>query len=578
MPPPLQSYYPRCTIRLILRFDEFGVNGPLEKLVPKASTKNLNGIAPPRSPLTAQLDSTAPAGVTRYVLAVPGSVTTGGPQDQTSSSDGLTWDVTVIPKSMAWNQNGLKSASTMTAVIRYIDCPIDPRLVRCLAVEMVLGCITEDQMVAQASAPMIKDAVIIPQTFTGPNGETRSNVRFLGFANKFAAKWETGEPVISLECQDNTQLLHNQEMSPSLTLDSTKPLDLAVATFLSNYVQLAGISVEYRPSTDTPPVLSKVLSGTAFRPNFGPPMSKGSAGSQKASIWDYLTDICGAVGHAIRMDGTTIILQRVRSLLTNSSAARPDDPYQPRTVDGQTFTYRPFIYGRNIETLEVTRNYSKAVPKNIELRALCTERKTVLVARFPQLKDRIAYALPGNTQPDNSWSVKEVSGINDQATLNDLAQQYYEQQGRQELEIAIKTKNLGSFGGSNLDPDVLDMKVGDTFDLLVNRDPDNVNQMTNIELNLTGIGTSAAFMRALGFSDGFADAYATAYTNAAFLTQFKLKGLKVDWNCDTGVSLDLEGINYIEIRADKKLDPGQEPSNTALQQLPPPPLPPPGSQ
>ena len=587
--PPPQSYYPRCTIRLILRFDEFGgsnsTSSPLrtaaQLLNKSVTTKNLNGVAPMRSPLTAQLDPTAPAGVTRYILVNPTSSAPGGPQDQTQSVDKLTWDVTVIPKSASWGQNGVKDANTLDCVIKYIDCPIDPRLVRAVAIEMYLGCIAEDDAVAQAQKTAANDAAIIPTNFTGPLGETRSNLRFQGWVNDWTVEFGDGEPTITLKCQDNSQMLHNQEQPPRLVLDMKKPLDEAMADYLANFVQFAGLSVEYRPSTDTPPTLNTVLSGTAFRPNLGPPMSKGGGATSgsKQSVWDYLTDIVGSISHNIRMDGTTVIIQKVRSLMASdagSSAARPDDPFKGRSVDGVSFAYRRFLYGRNLLSMKLARNYTKKQVSNIEVRSYVTERKLTLVGRFPTPAQRQIYALPGNVT-DQKWTVVKVSGITDQNMLNAIAQDYYESLGRQEMSVQLKTKNMGSFGGDNTDPDILDMKVGDTFELLVNRDLDNVNDLTRIETALTAAGQNAALMTALGFSPGFASAYAQAYTNADFLTLYKLKGMKVEWECDQGVSLDIDGINYVEVRANQSLKPGQETSSTPIQPTAQPGAPAPGS-
>ncbi len=587
--PPPQSYYPRCTIRLILRFDEFGgsnsTSSPLrtaaQLLNKSVTTKNLNGVAPMRSPLTAQLDPTAPAGVTRYILVNPTSSAPGGPQDQTQSVDKLTWDVTVIPKSASWGQNGVKDANTLDCVIKYIDCPIDPRLVRAVAIEMYLGCIAEDDAVAQAQKTAANDAAIIPTNFTGPLGETRSNLRFQGWVNDWTVEFGDGEPTITLKCQDNSQMLHNQEQPPRLVLDMKKPLDEAMADYLANFVQFAGLSVEYRPSTDTPPTLNTVLSGTAFRPNLGPPMSKGGGATSgsKQSVWDYLTDIVGSISHNIRMDGTTVIIQKVRSLMASdagSSSARPDDPFKGRSVDGVSFTYRRFLYGRNLQTMKLARNYTKKQVSNIEVRCYVTERKLTLVGRFPTPAQRQIYALPGNVT-DQKWTVVKVSGITDQNMLNAIAQDYYESLGRQEMSVQLKTKNMGSFGGDNTDPDILDMKVGDTFELLVNRDLDNVNDLTRIETALTAAGQNAALMTALGFSPGFASAYAQAYTNADFLTLYKLKGMKVEWECDQGVSLDIDGINYVEVRANQSLPSGQETSSTPIQPVAQPGAPAPGS-
>lgn len=585
MPQPTQSYYPRATLRLIVRLDEFGADSKLQALAPAATTKNLDGVLVHRSPLEAQLDPTAPSGVTRYVLALPGAATsTGGPQDQVRSADQYTFDVTVIPKTASWQQNGVQQASTLHAAVKYIDCPIDPRLVRACAVELYLGCVSDDQQAQVNAGKAPAGTPVVPTTFTGPLGEERTNLRFQGFVTTWEVDWGENEPVISLECQDNSTLLHNQEMPPRLVLSMADPLDKAVADFLANFVQLAGLTVQYLPAADAPPVLGTVLSGTAFRPKLGPPASKGGGSAQsKQSVWDYLTDICGSVAHTIRMDGTTIIIQRARSLMTSTVVPRADDPFKGRTVDGVSFTYRRFLYGRNVKSLKVRRSYGKKAVQNVEVRSYSTERKTVLVGRFPAQQsvtnpgksDRQVYALPGNATPDQKWSVYNVPGIKDQATLQKIAQGIYEQTCRQELGVEFKTTNLGSFGGSNVDPDVLDMKVGDTFELLVNRDTDDVNDLTRIETALTAQAMNAALMVGLGFSQEFADAYAAAYVNAGFTTTYRLKTMKVDWG-DGGVTLEVNGTNYVEVRADAFLPPGQEPSDS-VQPLPQPQDPPVGA-
>jgi hypothetical protein len=572
-------------MNLILRFDEFGAFHPLQMRVPGfpqvVSAKNLDGIGNVRSAtkLQAQLDPSAPAGVTRYVVASGGNVSTGGPQDQTSSVDPYTFTVTTIPKQGSWTQDGTKEATKLDATIKYVDCPIDPRVIRSAAVEFYLGCVTEDDYASQVEGTFSETSVVLPTQFTGPGGEPRTNLRFQGFVNKWETDWGEGEPTIRLECQDNSVLLHQQSQPPRLCIDMTKPLDKAIADYMTNFVQFAGLSVEYRPSTDPVPVLGPSLGPSAFRPNLGPPISKAGGASDKGpSCWDYLTEVCAAIGHNIRMDGTTLIIQRTRSLLVGvpgSPAGRPDDPFVGRNVDNVQFSYRRFLYGRNIKTLKVARNFTRGLPKNIELRCYDVTTKKALVARFPQVADRQVYALPGNAT-DQKWEVRRCSGITDLKVLTGMAQDYYESQGRQELSVELTTMNMGSFGGSNLDPDVLDMKVGDTFELLVNRDPDDVNDLTRIETALTAQGQNSALMLQLGFSQAFADAYAAAYTNANFLTTYKLKTLKIDWGED-GVKLSVGGINYIEVRANVQLPPGQETTASPLQPAVQPTDPPVGS-
>jgi hypothetical protein len=569
---PEQSYYPSAKLRLTFRLDEFG-NTTRLKAPPPHSVMKYTGVWETPAPLVVITDPGAPQGVTRYLVVIPGQTSVPPATDQARSDDGLTFDVTVIPSEMDWNLNGIRTADTLSAKFKYIDAPLHPLVARSVAVEAFFGCVspTEYQRGIQgakrqgyAIEGQGESLRVIQDTYLDSNNLQRTNSRFTGFCDTWDVDWSANEePMIEIKCRDNTQLLIDQQCPQlGLCVDGTKPLDQAIAGYLANFAQFQGLSVEYRPNTDNPPVLNSVLGATALR-KLGPvPMHGG--GSAKLTVWDYLTDICGAVGHVIRVEGNNIIVQTARSITTSAITRRVDDPYQGRSLpSGMQCDYRRFIYGQNIEKMKFKRHFTKNQPVNIEVRCWDNEKKTLLSAKFPEIADRQKYVIPGNAQPTQKWEEKYVYGIRDVPTLKKIAQTYYEQIGRNEIQVDISTHNLASFGGGNLDPDILDMKAGDTFEVLVQkRDQDETNTLTRIESLLQSQDKCAAFMQTLGFSSDFATAYAKAYTDAGFLTLYRLRGMKVKWNISSGISLDIQGINYIEVRADASLPAGQEPGTT----------------
>ncbi len=603
--PPTQTYYPRAALHLALRVDEYGAEGALRAATPPKTTKNLNGTTTQRTGLAPQIDPTAPPGVTRYVIAPAGqAASTTSPQQQTSSNDGTTFDIMVIPRRVTWSQNGLRKASQVKATIPYLALPVDPRVMRSIAVELILGCLDYDTAALEADGDWQgQGAPIIPRTYVDANGNTRTNVRFTGFVDSWDANFSDNEPTIEITCTDNTQLLIDQEHSPTLVLDMTKPIDQCIAGYLSNYPQFSGFTVGYYPPGDTVPVLNKVLSGTAYRPNLGPQSSKqgGASGPSKASCWDYITEIVGSIGLSARVIDNNIVIQQIRSILTNSTETRPGDPYVPRTIGDYTYSTRAMIYGRNIKTMKIKRDFRRHPSVNIEMRCFIPEKKQMLVARFPAVSTNPGSskvqvkplpgmataststggtpATPTGTQPDQKWEVHYAAGITDQATLNRVAQGYYEALGRQEFGVEVSTRNLSSFGGGNTDPDILDMRFGDTFRLLVNRSDPTNNSITNIESALTIEGAAQQFLTRLGFPADFAKAIGTAYSNAGFTYAFRMHTMTCNWDCEDGVKIDLTGVNYVEVRADQVLPPGQEPGNTAIpSQQPAPGQSPPGAE
>ncbi|GAC1476190.1 MAG: hypothetical protein PVSMB8_02790 [Vulcanimicrobiaceae bacterium] len=589
-------------MRLAVRFEEFG-DQFLKLKAPTKSTKNLNGTKDDRGDLQLQVEQ-LPSGRI-YTLRAPGSVAIATPKKPgvpgparsslpQSSDDKRTFDIDVIPHDVQWAQNGIRAADTLHSVFRWVDFPLDPRLVRAIGVEMYLGTITAEEYAAHSRglrAPMsannsTEGAFVLPDEWTDQDGRPRSNLRFRGWVDKIESDWSAqGIPIVRIECRDNTSLFIEQDASPKLCLDAKRPIDEAVALLLSHYPQFEGMTVEYLPAGDTPPSLDKVLSATAFRPNLGPQPAKG-AGS-KLSIWDYLTDVVRAIGHSIRLEGLRVIIQRVRAFRASIGLGRADDPFEGRRLEdtGVVFVHRRMIWGRNLEGLKTARNFTKHVPGNIECRSYDPERKTMIVARFPEEADRNIYVIPGNSAPDQKWVVYQLGdGIRDLAVLKQAAQDYYEALYRNEFSVTMSTKNLASFGAGNEDPDLLDLHAGDAIEVLVDRQHDAQDSVGVVEFNLASLERAKAFMSSRGYKPEFAEAYALAYTSAHFITVFRTKTVKVNWQVEEGVKFDIQAVNYVEIRGDKKPTTSTPAPNTnplasrptvAAKGPPPPALPPP---
>jgi len=571
---PDQTYYPSSKVRLIIRFEEFEAKeSKVKELAPKVPVTLAKGTKSNRAPLDVQEYSDPITGAKQWRLVQRGAPPPiGGPQNQDSSADGLTQVVGgIIPREANLGLNGTRQADTLNVSIRYIDLPIDPRTVRSCAIEFYLGTVKAEDFergIAGATRGLTfggncenpnEPLNLVPDTYTDGNGTLRTNLRFQGWVDKWEADiGDDDEPLARLECRDNTQMLIDQIQPPKCVIASKEELDKGIADFLANFPQFAGLTVEYRPSGIPIPKLEEALSKTSYRPKQGPTPTGGAA--DKTSVMDYLTDICGSVGHNIRAEGSIIVVQPVRTLYSNEFSGRPDDSFKGRTLpSGKNFDSRHFIYGRNISSLRIERNFGKGKPTNVEVRCYSGEKKTTLVARFPLPGDQVVHPITGD-KAEQKWLVWRVSGVKDAKTLRLLAQSVYDTQGRNEMSVSLQTYNLASFGGGNLDPDILDMKAGDPFNVLVHRDEEGetFSAITNLEGMLLVQSRSQAFLKSVGFSDSFASTYAKVYADRGFQSTFRLKSLGITWNVEDGVKLDIQGVNYIAVRAEKLLPKGEE--------------------
>lgn len=557
-----------------MRFDEFGSKTTLVTAKsPKLPPQLMRGQKGFRAPLEVKPDPEAPDGSNRLVL-VPKqgeSKNNVSPQKQDASGDNLTQVVGgIIPKSAVLSRNGIRTADTLNLTIKFLDLPIDPRTIRSCAVQFYLGTLTEQEF-AKGSQGLTRGDVfgsdtpnasvplnVIPDQYVDENQQSRTNLRFEGFVDKWEVDWsESDTPVVMLECRDNTTLLIDQIAPPRLYVNPKKPIHIAIAEYMANFPRFSGLSVEYRPGGVDIPNIGDALAKTAYRPNTGPPPDGEEA------VWDYFTDIVGAIGHTIRVEGTLLIIQRVKTQVSSGFVnQRPDDPYLPRKMDsGRSMDIRHFIYGRNILSMKVGRSYTVNALQNVEVRAYSPRRKKVLVARFPRVGDTIFNTVvrPGDIA-DQKWTVIRVgSFVEDEKALRLIAQNVYESINRSEMTVDIKTKNMSSFGGGNLDPDILDMQATDPMEVLVSRDDERFSSATTIESLMLVRERAEQYLTAIGYSGRFAKAYAEAYSNIGLQTTFRVKMVTMSWDIDSGVEISLQAVNYMEIRGEMiQLPPGEE--------------------
>ncbi len=126
------------------------------------------------------------------------------------------------------------------------------------------------------------------------------------------------------------------------------------------------------------------------------------------------------------------------------------------------------------------------------------------------------------------------------------------------MSVRFITKNLASFGGGNLDPDALDTIPGDTVSVEVRRQSDGSsipNTVTDIQDQMRA--RPQEFLMSLNYSEKFAKAYAKVVQSIGLPSTFRVKTVGIDWDMQTsGVTLDYEAMNYIEIRTN--VDPPQD--------------------
>lgn len=564
------TYYPSAKIKLRLVLEEFGANP--WKDAPSKPPQTLKGVHDEKDTLKQIPDPEAPPGVTRFLLVGKNEDinTRGDPGLHSKDAKGLTHEIPgLIPNEAEWKQNGIRAADELTFKIKWVDFPVDPRIVRACAVEFYLGCVEAGEFAkgiagqlrtGEGAGAVNEPMNVVPDDYTDTNGQYRTNLRFQGWVDKWELDWGDGEPMVSFSCRDNTQLLIKQEAPSKLVASAISdqvPIDEAVATYLKHFPQFEGLIIEYRPPR-TPreeiPRLKAVLGKAAYVPELGPQQSKGGGGNDKMNVWDYLTDVCGALAHTIRVDGTSIVIQKASGMFRGNADGRADDPYKTRSTTDGDYPFRAMIYGRNLLKLKMAREFNKKEPCNIEMRVYDPHNKTHLVARSPKdIGDRIQKKLPGD-KDEAKWKVMNAPpGVRDQATLQAIADGAYEQLNRGEMSATMETNDMWSFGGDDHDPDLLDMKPTDVIEIYINRDA-QFSTLTNIEKALKSQELNALFLQRMGYTEAFAQGVAKAYADSGFQRAFRVREMSAKWSITSGVALSIGAVNFVEVRVEKDPD------------------------
>jgi hypothetical protein len=557
------TFFPTWKLRLTLRLEEFD-SGVLKDRVPPKATKTLDGIKDDGASLEAVRDPENPG---RFIVRTKQQAQTSKTPvvAPTSSSDGLTHVIYgIVPKTFDLRRNGIRTPDEFKAELRYLDFPFDPRCIRSCAVQFYLGTVSMVEF-AQGQRGLTRGDVFGPSadaasqpmdmvsdTYTDARGTQRSNLRFEGWVETWNMTWSDDEPMIELECRDNTQLLQNQLAPAKLVIAGSKPLDEAIATYLSNFPQCAGLTVQYiGEDGEDIPVLDKVLAGTAFKPDLGPSPKKGSGDDDDLMVWDYITDVCGAIGRVAYMDGNAITVSRPSTILGGVAATRPNDVYTTRKTPEGTFPARALIFGKNIQSLKFQRGFAAKEAKNVELRCWSPRRKQLIAARYPEKSDRLVSVHTGDSSSENKFAIIRVRGIEDVATLKQMAKDYYTARMRTELEATIATTTFTSFGGDSTDPDLFDLQSTDPVEVLVDRAGDGT-----IATQATAAEKNEKWLTSLGYAPALAKAYTKTLAAAGFQRLFRVREVGISGSVEDGVKLEMKVANFIQVRAEKTADPG----------------------
>jgi hypothetical protein len=461
-------------------------------------------------------------------------------------------DLTVVgmiePVSCEIQRNGLATADTMSVVIDYADAPIDPRIIRAVGIEAIVGVVPPDDYEAGMERLETRgDGSLLSLIGANDEGVLEGATRFVGFVDEWSVQYSDTGDTVTLECRDMSAPLRDTPLISGESIDLSLPIDEGITALLNSSATTRGMTVIYGGDGDAPtPSESAPVRRRARRGR----RSRRARRAQQMSLWDHINDVVRGLGLVPITRGYDIVLIEPRTLYTTAGVAR-------------------MVFGRNLVHLDFNRRLTGVKVPTIEVRSYDSDRGRTLWARYPTRSGdtssgvmgeqnppgprRANDVTPSGSNPNEKIQTILVSGVTDPSLLEATAQSAYEQIGRQEIEGSLSTFDAWSYDQPPGGADLLDLTAGDPVELLVVSAHGEEEEAAGASTTLARIqamdrNRRTDYMVALGWNETIAARFAALQDATGFQTTFRVQDVRISWDSESGLKVSLDFINYIVVR------------------------------
>jgi len=568
--------YPSTVVNLRLRFDEtFRVQDDIPEPGPQGGDPT--AVSTPASAPSPATNRRAPrVSLGQAFVDKPGEhLPNTRPLITQMGKSNLSFVQNRVPKSASVELPGYRTAGKFSLEFDWRELPIDPRLVRSAGIEIFMGSVRAANfargMVSQESSGR-RPSILADM----PD----SQMVLAGIVdNWFVTHTENGS-MVKIDGRDLRGLFLDSPVDPKVMtkLDLRQPVNLVVRAILDKHPAGQEMQVLVHPQDwpgqRIPPVLDKDGLTRVRREANGEGASSGGGGGDDLNVWDLITRYCFLVGAVPFFRGRNLVIRPSRSLfdLSKPKFDPLDHTFRPEKRvddDGNAFTERKMVFGRNIKEIAFERKLSGVKVPVVEIISFDTSSTArgggkLLTEQWPPKDEKLALAsgvLPSGEVAQTDKLKISVPGIRDRAKLLGIAKNIYEEVGRGELGGFCATSQLASFKGDNDDPDLTRLRPGDPVEFSV-----DARQLANRAPNVSTFTDSnrrpfdeevKAIKEALSGKTGIGDVnlarviVASARSRVVdLLRTFRVSNVVMSWSLDAGIQISFDFQNYFVPRFD----------------------------
>lgn len=512
----------------------------------------------------------------------------------------------MIPRTGSAQLPGYRTAGTFNIEFAYKDLPIDPRVVRAMAVDIHADAVAAGDFASGMEGRKASGGRLM----SVPN-PTEDNLLIRGLADGINVDHNDRGSVIQIEGRDLRGMFLDAAIHPDTLkkLDLNKRIDEVVRTLVNDKCPLGSNIQVVVEAGDWPggKIPSPGVVDDLTRPNKDAggkkqnATSKGNANDTK--FWDLITQWCFLIGAIPYFSGSKLMIRPVKTLYatlkSDQNGADVWDPKNPTPFAGkksrnisppisktsESFGFRRLVYGRDIQSLKYERKLGGIKTPVIECYSTDPDGaekgadKRVISARYPPEDKKHADANATDVAVGGEGAAKSevlripVPGIRNKSRLEELAKALHSEIGRQEMGGSIETRSLASFGGNNQDPDLLRLRPGDTVEIRqaaggLQTFPPPVSELNEREGRSFEEDVKAV-SKQLGDTPAMRTlARVLVASNQGRIVQlqrtFRVANVNYSWDYSSGISVSFDFTNYVETRFDDEAvqEPALEPIPT----------------
>ena len=496
----------------------------------------------------------------------------------------------LIPKSCSVELQGYRQASTFSFELEYKDLPIDPRVIRQMAVAIHLDTVTPTEFSFGMEG---RSSLGRPRSVAQARED---NLLVAGMADGIDVDHSDRGSTIRVEGRDLRGLMLDMSIHPETLealdpmINSKKDIGKLIAFLVHNKMPL-GKKIDVVVNAGDWPngvVPYPYVKGDVTRVNKSAKGDKMNASikgdAQGVKFWDLITQLCffsGAVpyfvGSKLVIRPATTLYDAIRQESQKTNVYDPSVPIPfaggqkrelspPKVEKTELFTFRRLVFGRDIGSLKYERKLGGVKVPAVEFYCVDPDgihkgaKNRRVSGRWPPASDADANATEASMDGGNASTetiyVRAPVGIRNRDRLQEMAKAMHREIGRQEMGGSISTKSLASFGGDNQDPDLLRLRPGDAVEFRpaasgLNVFPPPVHELNSHEQSYA---QEVKAVKARIGDENLARAIVASNQGRLVDLQrtFRVANVKYTWSAESGVSLDFDFQNYVESRFDEK--------------------------